>query len=91
MEAEPGLTTVEVLRRVRELGYTGGKSAFYDQVKSLRSPVGVGAEPMVRFEGVAGEYAQFDFGERWIEFAGGKRRKVIAFVGRLAIAPEALP
>jgi len=83
LEAEPDLSTVEVLRRVREQGYTGGKSAFYDLVKSIRKPAGEGAEPIVRFEGVPGEYAQFDFGERWIEFPGGERRKVIAFVGRL--------
>ncbi|MEY2855020.1 MAG: hypothetical protein RL030_2152 [Pseudomonadota bacterium] len=83
LEAEPGLSTVEVLRRIREQGYGGGKSAFYDLVKSLRRPAGEGAEPIVRFEGVPGEYAQFDFGERWIEFTDGRKRKVTAFVGRL--------
>ena len=83
LESESELSTVELLRRCRESGYRGGKSAFYDLVKSLRKPVGLGAEPIVRFEGVPGEYAQFDFGERWIEYTDGTRRKVIAFVGRL--------
>ena len=83
LETESELSTVELLRRCRESGYTSGKSAFYELVKSLRTPAGVGAEQIVRFEGVPGEYAQFDFGERWIEFVGGQRRKVIAFVGRL--------
>jgi len=82
LESESELSTVELLRRCREGGYAGGKSAFYDLVKSVRKP-SVGAEPIVRFEGVPGEYAQFDFGERWIEYVGGTRRKVIAFVGRL--------
>jgi transposase len=82
LESESELSTVELLRRCRESGYAGGKSAFYDLVKSVRKP-SVGAEPIVRFEGVPGEYAQFDFGERWIEYVGGARRKVIAFVGRL--------
>ena len=82
LESESELSTVELLRRCRESGYTGGKSAFYDLVKSVRKP-SVGAEPIVRFEGVPGEYAQFDFGERWIEYVDGTRRKVIAFVGRL--------
>jgi transposase len=82
LESESALSTVELLRRCRESGYAGGKSAFYDLVKSVRK-ASVGAEPIVRFEGVPGEYAQFDFGERWIEYAGGARRKVIAFVGRL--------
>jgi transposase len=82
LESESGLSTVELLRRCRESGFRGGKSGFYDLVKSVRKPA-VGAEPIVRFEGVPGEYAQFDFGERWIEYVGGVRRKVIAFVGRL--------
>jgi transposase len=82
LESEPTLSTVELLRRCRENGYKGGKSAFYDLVKSVRKP-SVGAEPIVRFEGVPGEYAQFDFGERWIDYADGTKRKVIAFVGRL--------
>lgn len=83
LETEPHLSTAELLRRAREWGYTGEKSAFYDLVKLVRKPAGVGAEPIVRFEGLPGEYAQFDFGERWIEEAGDRRRKVTAFVGRL--------
>jgi len=83
LEGESDLSTIELLRRCRESGYRGGKSAFYQLVASLRTPDGLGAEPLVRFEGVPGEYAQFDFGERWIEYVGGTRRKVIAFVGRL--------
>lgn len=84
LEGESHLSTAELLRRARDLwGYRGAKSAFYALVKSLRAPGGQGAEPIVRFEGVPGEYAQFDFGERWVEFADGQRQKVIAFVGRL--------
>jgi hypothetical protein len=82
LQSESELSTVELVRRCRESGYAGGTSAFYDLVKSVRKPV-VGAEPIVRFEGVPGEYAQFDFGERWIEYVGGVRRKMIDFVGRL--------
>lgn len=78
------MQTGELLRRAREWGYTGGKTVFYQMVKSLRQAgSGPGAEPIVRFEGVAGEYAQFDFGERRQRFANGMSRKVIAFVGRL--------
>lgn len=83
LEEEPHLQTGEVLRRARDWGYDGGKSAFYALVKSLRKPSGAGAEPIVRFEGAAGEYAQFDFGERRIRFRNGHSRKVIVFVGRL--------
>jgi transposase len=83
LEEEPRLQTRELLARAREWGYGGGKTAFYDLVKSLRKPAGLGAEPVVRFEGVAGEYAQFDFGERRQRFANGVSRKVVVFVGRL--------
>jgi transposase len=84
LESEPHLSTAELLRRARDLwAYRGEKTAFYELVKSIRKPEGLGAEPIVRFEGVAGEYAQFDFGERWMTYSDRKRRKVIVFVGRL--------
>jgi len=80
---DPHLATAELLRRARDqAGYQGQKSAFYDLVRSARLP-DVGAEPIVRFEGVAGEYAQFDFGERQVCFADGRMVKVTIFVGRL--------
>lgn len=34
LEAEPSLPTVEVLSRMRSLGYTGGKSAVYELVRA---------------------------------------------------------
>lgn len=82
LEEEPHLQTGELLRRAKEWGYAGGKTAFYDLVKTIRKPAASG-EPIVRFEGVPGEYAQFDFGERRQRFRNGHSRKVIAFVGRL--------
>jgi transposase len=84
LESEPSLSTAELLRRARDQwAYTGEKTAFYTLVKSIRRPEGEGAEPIVRFEGAAGEYAQFDFGERWVTYSDKRRRKVIVFVGRL--------
>ena len=35
----PALSGAEVLRRVREVGYRGGKSALYELVRRLRIPV----------------------------------------------------
>ena len=61
LESESELSTVELLRRCREGGYRGGKSAFYDLVKSVRKPL-VGAEPIVRFEGVPGGKQQWTHG-----------------------------
>jgi hypothetical protein len=40
-------------------------------------------EPVVRFEGLPGEYARFDHGEGWVEYADGARERVIFFAGRL--------
>jgi transposase len=84
LEEEPQLSTAEIFRRAREFWcYSGAKSAFYVLVKSVRKPLGEGVEPIVRFEGLPGEYAQFDFGERWVTYISGVKRKVIVFVGRL--------
>ncbi len=40
-------------------------------------------EPVVRLEGVAGEYAQFDFGEVRLELEDGRELRVQFFAGRL--------
>ena len=58
--AEPRLPTVEILHRLRGLGYAGGKSALYELACELRPKLGT---PLVRFEGVAGEFSQHDFGQ----------------------------
>lgn len=74
------MTAIEVLRRSREWGFTGGRSQMSKLVKELRpQPV---QEPVVRFEGLPGEYTQFDFGECEVETAAGIIR-VQFFAGRL--------
>ena len=85
LEIHPHLQTRELLARARDCwGYTGGKTAFYNLVRDVRKAVVARRpEPVVRFEGLPGEYAQFDFGERRQRFRNGHSRKVIAFVGRL--------
>lgn len=70
LEEEPDLPTVEILHRLRGQGYAAGKSALYDLVRALR-----GAAPppvMVRFEGTAGEFAQFDFGQAQVRYLDGQ-------------------
>jgi transposase len=71
---EPDLPTVEILHRLKQQGYQGGKSALYDLVRSLRGPVR--APVMVRFEGVAGEFAQFDFGQVQVRYLSGETQKL---------------
>jgi hypothetical protein len=71
---DPELLSLEILRRARLDGYQGGKSALYALVASLRPPL---ARPMVRFEGLPGEFAQHDFGHVDVRFMDGtaKRRR----------------
>lgn len=82
LAAQPALPTVEVLRQARVWGYAAGASAFFDLVKRLRPPV-VPVEPLVRFEGLPGEFTQFDFGEVRVPCADGSDEKIPFFVGRL--------
>jgi len=81
LEAEPSLPTVEVLSRLRSLGYTGGKSAVYELVRSVRPRKGQG--PEVRFEGVPGEFSQHDFGSVNVTYADGRGEKIHFFASRL--------
>jgi transposase len=81
LEAEPLLPTVEVLSRLRSLGYTGGKSAVYELVRSVRPKKRQG--PEVRFEGVPGEFSQHDFGSVNVTYADGTGEKIHFFASRL--------
>ena len=77
---EPALPTLELLRRAREAGYEGHKSAFYALAAGLRPPR---AAPIVRFEGVPGEFSQHDFGEVDVTFVDGRRKRIHFFASRL--------
>jgi transposase len=81
LDEEPSLPTVEVLSRLRSLGYTGGKSAVYDWVKSIRPKKA--QAPEVRFEGVPGEFSQHDFGSVQVTYADGAGEKIHFFASRL--------
>ena len=80
LENEPNLKTVEVLHRLRGKGYKGAKSALYALTKTLRV---THPRLLIRFEGVPGEFSQHDFGEVWVNFSRGGRRKVRFFASRL--------
>jgi hypothetical protein len=60
LQQKPDLASLEILRRVREAGYQGGKTALYALVASLRPK---SARPLVRFEGLPGEFSQHDLGK----------------------------
>jgi transposase len=80
LATEPTLLSLELLRRAKLKGYRGGKSAFYDLVASLRPTP---TRPIVRFEGLPGEFSQHDFGEVDVRFVGGAQRRVHFFASRL--------
>jgi transposase len=80
LQEEPDLATREILRRVRETGYQGGKTALYGLVASLRPKSG---KPLVRFEGLPGEFSQHDFGQVKVEFLNGTCRQIHFFASRL--------
>jgi transposase len=81
LEAEPALRTIEVVHRLRCAGYDGGKSAAYALVKRLRPKRQ--ASPMVRFEGLAGEFSQHDFGSVRVRDTAGGSETVHFFASRL--------
>ena len=60
MAGEQRMKSLEVLRRLRERGYRGGRTAVYELVNRLRPQA---VRPICRFEGVAGESSQRDFGD----------------------------
>ena len=71
----------EILARLRQEGYTGGKSAVYELVRRIRPKTK--PKPILRFEGLPGEFSQHDFGQRWVTFADGKRKLIRFFASRL--------
>jgi transposase len=77
---EPEMLSLEVLRRARLNGYTGGKTVLYDLVAEVRP---TSRRPLVRFEGLPGEFTQHDFGEVDVRFVDGSRRRVHFFASRL--------
>ena len=77
---EPELLSVEILRRAKLAGYTGRKTALYELVRALRPTT---VRPLVRFEGLAGEFSQHDFGQVDVRFLDGTRKRVHFFASRL--------
>jgi transposase len=65
---------LEILRQLREERVTLGESTFYRAYRVERAKVP--AELMVRFEGVAGKFAQFDFGVADVRLLDGRTKRV---------------
>jgi hypothetical protein len=80
LQEKSELPTLEILRRVREAGYQGGKTALYALVASIRPKE---IKPLIRFEGLPGEFSQHDFGEVDVTFLDGSTRRIHFFASRL--------
>ena len=72
--SEPEAPPLEVLRQLREEGRPVGVSTFYRLFRLEKETLP--AELMVRFEGVAGEFAQFDFGQTEVRLLDGRTSRV---------------
>jgi transposase len=82
---EADIPTTRMLELAREdpaAPYTGGASTFYRFVARLRAERAAGAAPVIRFEGLPGEYVQWDWGEARVRL-GGEPIKRVFLAGRL--------
>jgi hypothetical protein len=71
---------VEILRRSKLNGYARGKTALSALI-STRRPKTI--RPLVRFEGLAGEFSQHDFRQVDVTFLDGAEKRVHFFASRL--------
>lgn len=77
---DPALLSVELLRRAKLAGYVGAKSALYALVRVVRVAT---PRPVMRFEGLPGEFTQHDFGEVFVRFLDGTMTRIHFFASRL--------
>jgi transposase len=80
LTGDPDLLSVEILRRAKLKGYAGGKTALYELIAAVRPKT---VRPLVRFEGLAGEFTQHDFGQVDVRFLDGTKTRVHFFASRL--------
>ena len=73
LDQERDLKSVEVLRRMRLAGYTGQKTALFALIAAIRPK---DQTPLVRFEGLPGEFSQHDFGQVDVEYVDGATQRI---------------
>jgi len=71
---DPEAPRLEILRQLREEGTAIGESTFHRIFRQVAETIP--QELMVRFEGVAGEFAQFDFGEVDLRLPEGRKKRI---------------
>ena len=75
-EEDSSVRSGVLVERIRQEGCATKKSAVYDFVSKLRPPT---AEGVARFEGVAGEFAQHDFGQFRVKYTATGETEIIHF------------
>lgn len=81
-EGIPIRRMLELVRQDPTAPYPGGVSTFYRYIARLRAEVAAGEAPVIRFEGLPGEYVQWDWGEARVLLGGQWVRRVF-LAGRL--------
>lgn len=76
LQEDPGVGSGVLLERLRHQGCTTKKSAVYDFIRKLRPPKAAG---VTRFEGVAGEFSQHDFGQFRVKYTDTGETEVVHF------------
>jgi len=76
----PEMLSVELFRLAKLNGYGGKKTALYALIASVRPK---DQRPLVRFEGLPGEFSQHDFGQVDVKFQDGRIKRVHFFASRL--------
>jgi hypothetical protein len=79
-EQERDLKSVEVLRRMRLAGQEGQRTALFALIATVRPN---DQTPLVRFEGLPGEFSQHDFGHVDVEYVDGAIDRIRFFAPRL--------
>jgi len=77
---EPNLRSLEIVRRARQAGYDGGKSALYSLIASVRPRR---SRPLADHDRVPGEIVRHGFGQVDFVFKDGTERSLTFFVSRL--------
>jgi hypothetical protein len=77
---QPNLRSLEIVRRAKQAGYEGGKSALYSLIASVRPRR---SRPLSQQDKVPGEISRHGFGQVEVRFRDGEQRVVNFFGSRL--------
>src|SRR6266446_6980080 len=76
---QPNLRSLEIVRRAKQAGYEGGKSALYSLIASVRPRR---SRPLSQQDKVPGEISRHGFGQIEVRFKDGQRdgqQKLVTF------------